>query len=136
MLIKLANGSKYQVEDEVERREGIMRDRNRQIVAFALMNPPEDFEAIKREFDDRANTETILLYPNENDPSIPDEHLAPPTGHDGQELPGPNREELTGYIWPGEHKERDKCTKKAGPDGPGEYTRQLVIEMGQRYYDE
>lgn len=125
-LVKLADGTKYEIESPTGTRDGVLRQRERKILPLVFSTAAESqFTKIKKAFADAEKTENITLY-------FPDEKA---TATDAQ-LEGVAHEVYEGYTIPGDVKESDIIVTPGTPTAPPEYGRQLTIELGQRQYGE
>lgn len=130
-LVVLKNGQRFEIEAPVGLREGVLRQRERQILPLTFKAGAERFAEIKAAFADPANTETITVYYPEMDETATDAMLAP-----SGDIAPPAHEVYEGFTIPGEIKEEDKILTPGTPTAPPVYGRQLTIEMGQRQYGE
>ncbi len=137
-LLKLTNGTKYRVAPPTGIQQGMLRQRERNILRVTFMEGKDKFAEIKAALADPANTESIIIYINENDPTIPDEHLLPPVAKDGTKLSGPagGDDPYIGYTILGQVVEEDVVLKPGSPTDKPVYGRQLSIELGERQYGE
>lgn len=135
-LIRLDNGTKYAIESTTGIQQGMLRQRERNILRVTFAENESKFAEIKAAMADPANTDGIIIYMNENDPKISDEHLLPPVGADGQKLPGPAQEAYRGYTILGQVTEEDRIVEPGTAKSPPVYARRLTVELGERQYGE
>lgn len=129
-LVVLENGQRFEIESPTGTRDGVLRQRERNILPLTFRADDERFADIKAAFANSANTETITLYY----PEIPETATAAMLAPEGIEPPA--HEVYEGYTIPGEIKEEDKILTPGTPTAPPAYGRQLSIELGQRQFGE
>ena len=130
-IVRLADGQLFKIESPVGTRDSVLRMRERSILPIVFAEPESKFAAIEKAFSDPAKTETIQIFPHEDNTKLTDAQLFP----DG-DVPGPACEEYAGYTLLGETKKEDKIVEAGTPTAPPVYGRQLTIELGQRQYGE
>lgn len=125
-LVVLASGQRFEIESPTGTRDGVLRQRERNILPLTFIAASADeFAEIKAAFSDPEQTEKITVY-------FPDEKQ---TATDEQ-LEGVAHEIYEDYTIPGDIKEEDKIISPGTPTAPPAYRRQLTIEIGQRQYGE
>lgn len=124
-IVVLANGREYRVEDFTGLRTGVLNGRERSILPLVPLVEESEFDAVRAEFAEPANTERIKLYYHENNLGLTEEQR-------GDSI----CEVFEGYTLRGEWPEVPVILKEGTPDSPPVYGRRLTIEMGQRQYGE
>lgn len=124
-LVVLANGERFEIEPPEGVHEGILHQRQRQILLLNFRAAVDQFNTIKKVFYDPQNTENIRIYFAEEKASATDEQLE-----------GVAHEDYQGFTMLGDIRETDKIIEEGTPARPPKYGRQLTIELGQRLYGE
>ncbi len=137
-LLRLNDGAKHQIASPTGIQQGMLRQRERNILRLTFLEGEDKFAEIKAALADPAKTESIIIYINENDPTIPDEHLLPPVAKDGTKLSGPagGDDPYIGYTILGQVVEEDVVLTPGTPTSLPVYGRQLSIELGERQFGE